>query len=89
MIINGLLNVIYSVLDFLLIFSIPELPSQAQGYIDTLFDYMVGATGIVANYTPLGYLLILFGIIVTVDVAILLYKLVMWILRKIPLAGIS
>lgn len=89
MIITGLLNVIYFILDKLLIFSIPELPAQAQGYIDTLFDYMVGATGIVANYTPLGYLLILFGIILAVDVAILLYKFVMWILRKIPVLGIS
>lgn len=89
MIITGLLNVIYFILDKLLVFSIPKLPEQATGYINTLFDYMASATGIVANYTPLNYLLILFGLILAVDAAILIYKFIMWILRKIPVLGIE
>ena len=89
MIITALLNVIHFLLDKLLIFSIPKLPEQALDYIDTLFDYIVAGTGIVANYTPLSYLLTLFAIVISVDIALLLYKFVMWILRKIPMLGIE
>lgn len=89
MIITGLLNLIHLILNATLTFSIPKLPEQALEYINTIFDYMVGATGIVANYTPLSYLLVLFGVILAVDVALLLYHFIMWILRKIPMLGIE
>lgn len=89
MIILGLLNVLYAVLDVLLVFSLPNLPEQALEYVNTFFDYLVGATGIVANYTPLGYLLTLFGVILAVDAGLLIYKFVMWVVRKIPMLGIK
>lgn len=89
MIITALLNVVHFILDKLLIFSIPQLPETVQGYIDTLFDYIVAGTGIVANYTPLSYLLALFAIVLAVDVGLLLYKFVMWVIRKIPVISIS
>lgn len=89
MIITALLNVIHFILDKVLILSIPQLPSEAMTYVNTLFDYLVGATGIVANYTPLGYLLVLFGVLLAVDVGIMLYHFVMWVLRKIPMLGIE
>lgn len=89
MIIELLLNILKNVLNLLLVFKIPSLPSEVTGYIDTLFGYLETGASILANYTPLSYLLVLFGIILAVDVAIQIYHFVMWIIRKIPLLGMS
>lgn len=89
MIIEMLLNVIKNLLNVLLFFEIPPLPEDVTGYIDTLFGYLETGASILSNYTPLSYLLVLFGIILAVDAAIIVYHFVMWILRKIPVAGIS
>lgn len=89
MLIKLLLDLIYTLLDKLLILNIPQLPETVQTYIDTLFDYLVAGASVLANYTPLAYILTLFGIIVAVDIGINIYKFVMWILKKIPMIGIS
>lgn len=89
MIIEMLLNVLKNILNILLVFKIPSLPSNVTGYIDTLFGYLETGASILSNYTPLGYLLTLFGIIVAVDGGILIYHFVMWILKKIPMLSMS
>lgn len=50
---------------------------------------MVTGAGILANYTPLGYFMILFGVILAIDAGLVIYHFVMWIIRKIPMVGIS
>lgn len=89
MIIEMLLNLIKNLLNTLLVFSIPQLPAEVQTYIDMMFNYLVSGASILANYTPLPYLLTLFGIIVAIDIGINVYKFVMWILKKIPMIGVS
>lgn len=89
MIVELLLTAIYKILDTLLILNIPSLPANVQGYIDTMFDYLVAGAGILANYTPFGYLLVLFGVLLAVDAGIMIYHFVMWIIRKIPVLGIQ
>lgn len=89
MIIEALLSAIYNIMDFMLFFNIPKLPEQVEPYIDTMFDYLVAGAGILANYTPLDYLLILFSVLLAVDAAILIYHFVMWILKKIPMLSMS
>lgn len=88
MLIELLLNLIYKLLGLLLIFEIPQLPSQVTIYIDSMFNYLVSGASILANYTPLSYLLTLFGIILAVDVGINIYHFVMWILKKIPMLSV-
>ena len=89
MLIEGLLNVIKAVLDTLLFFKIPSLPEQVNSYIENGFSYISSGAGILANYTPLEYLLTLFFLILAIDVAIQLYHFVMWVIRKIPFTNIS
>lgn len=89
MIIEMLLDVVYFIIDKLLILNIPDLPDSVHGYIDQAFEYIVAGAGIFANYAPLDYLMTLFMIVLVVDVGILYYHFIMWVLRKIPLAGIS
>lgn len=89
MIIELLLTLLKNVLGLLLVFEVPQLPPEVTGYVDTFFGYLETGASILANYTPLGYLLTLFGVILAVDGAILIYKFVMWIIRKIPMLGMS
>lgn len=89
MIIEALLNLVYKWLDLLLFFEIPKLPQEVNGYINTLFDYLETGASLLANYTPLDYLLVLFGIILAVDAGILIYHFVMWIIKKIPMLGME
>lgn len=89
MIIETIMTCIKNVLNILLVLEIPNLPSQVFDYVNTLFDYMVAGASILANYTPLSYLLVLFGVLLAVDTGLMLYKFVMWIIRKIPVASIS
>lgn len=89
MIIEGLLTVIKNLLSTLLIIDIPNLPTEVSNYINDMFTYISAGAGILANYTPLSYLLTLFFLILAVDVGIALYHFVMWIIRKIPMLGMS
>lgn len=89
MIIQLLLSALYNVLNILLILNIPQLPDTVTGYLNDFFDYLVSGASILANYTPLGYLLTLFGVLVAVDVGLNIYRFVMWIIKKIPMLGIS
>ena len=84
MIIQGLLNVLYTLLDALMLFEIPSLPEQATEYMTTAFDYMASASGLLANYVPLAYLLALFGVIIGVDMALVVWEFAIWVYRKIP-----
>lgn len=89
MIIESIMTVLKNVLNLLLVINIPELPEQVMEYVNTFFDYMASGGGIVANYTPLGYLLVLLGVLIAVDVGIMVYHFVMWIIRKIPMVSMS
>lgn len=89
MLIEGLLSLLKGILNILLVFNIPKMPSSVTGYIDNLFGYLETGASILANYTPLDYLLTLFGIIIAVDAGILVYKFVMWVLRKIPILNMK
>lgn len=89
MIIETILTAIYNIMDFLMFFKIPNLPDSALEYVNEFFDYLVVGAGILANYSPLQYLFVLFGIILSVDAAILVYHFVMWIIKKIPMLGMS
>lgn len=90
MIIEMLLNALYGVFKVLTTpINIPDFPEQGLEYVNQFFDYLEMGAGILANYTPLGYLMILFGVLIAVDVGILLYHFVMWIIRKIPMLGMS
>lgn len=89
MIIEALLDTLYNIMDVLMVLNIPSLPDEVYGYIDTAFTYIVSAGGILANYAPLSYLMVLFGVLLAVDAGIMLYHFIMWVVRKIPMLGIQ
>lgn len=90
MIIELFLNVLYAIFSILTLpINLPNLPSDIYQYLTEAFSYMSAGAGIVANYAPLAYIMVLFGVILAIDVGINVYHFVMWVLKKIPLAGIS
>lgn len=89
MIIQHLMNSIYNIMDFLLWFEIPKLPPEVFDYVETAFDYIEAGAGVLANYVPLPYFMTLFALLLTIDACIVVYHLVMWIIRKIPMLGME
>lgn len=89
MIVNALMNLAYELLDIVLFFDISSLPDEVFTYIDSFFEAIASAVGIVANYVPVPYFLKLFGIVIAVDFAVRGYKMLMWIIKKIPLLDIK
>lgn len=90
MIIEGLLNVLYNVFSALTsAINIPQIPEDIYSYIDTAVRYIGTGLKIVAVYTPLQYMLTLFGIVIAIEVGLKIYHFVMWVIKKIPMLGVS
>lgn len=90
MIIKSLLNLLYNVFSSLTsAISIPSMPADIESYFNYFLSYINLGLQILANYTPLKYLLTLFGIVVAIEVGTAIYHFVMWVLKKIPMLGIS
>lgn len=90
MIIKMLLNVIYQLFKVLTsAIHIPALPDSIATVISDMCGYVSSGLAILAAYVDLPYLLVLFGIVVAVDAALWLYKIVMYFVHKIPMANIK
>lgn len=90
MLIEMLLNLLFNVFSALTsAINLPSFPTEVTNILNSFVEYVTMGIGILANYTHLPYLLTLFGIVVAVEAGILLYKFVMWVLRKIPMINIS
>lgn len=90
MIVNALIDMLYGLIDWLTSgLNIPALPPEVMDVAASVTQYLVMGLKFIANYTHLDYLLTLFGIVAAVDAGLLIYKFVMWVLRKIPMLGIE
>lgn len=90
MIIEALMNVVYVLFELLTMpISIPGLPEGVRGVMTGALDYISVGVALLANYCDIGYLVTLFGVILAVDAGMLIYKFVMWIIKKIPMIGIQ
>ena len=91
MIVTSLLNVIYSILSAILSpFHVPGFDSESLAnvsyVIDLIFDSCESFIGL---FLPWGLIKTALGIVLIVIGLEEGYKLVMWILRKIPMLGIQ
>ena len=92
MVISALLNLIYNVLSVLLVFTLPKLPDSVMAIANSVIGYV--STGIsmlrafVGN-TCMGVLAVLFTLVLAMNAAYLLYSIVFWVLRKIPMLGLE
>lgn len=90
MIIKSLLDLIYTVFSILTLpINIPDLPPQVNQYISQALGYIGTGLGILSNFTHLSYLLLLFSVIIAIDVGVWAYKLVMFLIKKIPMLNVN
>ena len=90
MIVKALLDLVYFLFElFTAPISIPPMPEGVSEVISSTLEYIQTGLALLGNWTDLGYLLVLFGLVIVIDSGIHIYNFVMWILRKIPVAGIS
>ena len=90
MIIEAIVNVIYAVFAVLTSpINIPSMPDSVREVVATILDYITTGIALLSNYVNMPYLLILFTIVIAVDVGVMIYHFVMWILKKIPMLGIE
>ncbi len=90
MIVNLLMNVVYSVFAALTsVLKVPSMPQEVIDVVGTVFDYMSDGMSIVGNFVHLPYLLTLFSLVVMFDTFLYVYHFVLWLLKKIPLLNIK
>ena len=87
-IIKALLSLITGLIS-MIPFSIPSLPSQVGDVFHTLLGYLNDGIGFLSNFVHMEYIGVLFGIFVGIEAALLVYKFVMWIIKKIPMLGVQ
>lgn len=74
---------------YILIIQFPSLASQVSTVLDAIIYYLSQAMGIVWLFVPQQLTVVLMSLAISIEVIVLAYKFVMWILRKIPTAGID
>lgn len=88
MIIKGLLELIIGLIN-LIPFSIPSLPEDFTNFMEQFKDIIQGGVNFVSTLLPYDYLVVLLEIFIGIELALCVYKFVMWVIRKIPMANIK
>ena len=74
---------------YILVIQFPGLVPAVGSAVDALIFYLGQAMDIVWLFVPKAVTIALMTLAIGVEVVVLGYKFVMWILRKIPMAGID
>lgn len=74
---------------YILIIEFPSIAPQLESAVEALIFYLGQAMDIVWLFVPKTITITLMTLAIAVEVIVLGYKFVMWILRKIPMAGIE
>ena len=90
MIVEALMQVVYTLFSLLTIaINIPSLPDGMEEFLQWTMYYAGTGGQIFAAYTDFGYLVSLFVVVLAVDSGLLIYKFIMWVIKKIPMLGIE
>ena len=88
MIIKLLLNLIIKIIS-LVPFNIPNFPASVSTYLDTFKGYLQDGIGFIKFFLPWDYVILLLKIILSIVLALEIYKFVMWVVRKIPMLNVK
>lgn len=91
MIIEALFNMIFKLFtSFLEPINIPDLPEDMKQQITSFVDTLItSAAPMIDLVMPYNVVKVLIPIVIVIEVAVEVYKLVMWIITKIPMANIQ
>lgn len=91
MIIETLLNVIFSI--FEKVFSVINIPGMPDGMSEQVVSFFSDtlnyAGSLISLFVPWSQVKVFFPILIVILSSEEIYKLVMWVLKKIPMLGIS
>ena len=76
------------VVGYLTIIAFPELAAQVYSVVEAIIYYLSSVMDIVWLFVPKTITVVLMSLAIAVEIVIMGYKLVMWVLKKIPAAGI-
>lgn len=74
---------------YIMAIEFPSAAPQITSAIDAIIYYLGQAIDIVWIFVPREITITLMSLAIAVEVIVLGYKFIMWILRKIPMAGID
>lgn len=90
MIISALLNIVKTLIQLLFGWvNLPQVPVEITSVVDSVFGYMEQGVGILWLFVPQGLVQVLLPLVIVVINFDHLYKLGIWILKKIPMLGIE
>jgi len=91
LIIEALFNMIFKLFtSFLEPINIPDLPEDMKQQITSFVDTLItSAAPMIDLVMPYNVVKVLIPIVIVIEVAVEVYKLVMWIITKIPMANIQ
>lgn len=91
MIVELLFDAIFGLLETVFgLFNIPQISQyEIQNTIYTLDNIITTGSGFANLLLPMPTVKLFLTIILSVEVGLILYKLVMWILKKIPMLNVS
>lgn len=69
--------------------NLPDFPPTVDEYVGTFFEILKTGLAVLSNYLDLSYLFTLLSLYITLVLTLDIYKLIMWIIKKIPLLGIK
>lgn len=91
MIISGLLNLIYSVLSFLLVFELPNMPDTILTILNQIIGYFQTGIQVISAFigsTAIGVIALLIQLVIFLNAAYFLWSFVFWVIRKIPMLNV-
>lgn len=91
MIIKALLDLIYSVLSLLLVFELPKFPDSIMNVMGQFPQYIGTGLSVLRAFIggeAMGILGILLGLVLAMNAAYLVYSLVFYVIRKIPMLNV-
>jgi len=92
MLIKGLLDLIYNILDLILFTELPEMPDSLLFILDEMVNYVVMGISVLRVFLgdiTLQIFSVLFTLVLTFNSFYMIWSLVFWILRKIPMLNIK
>ena len=91
MILESICNLFIKFFTSLLSFvNIPQIPADVMNNVNSTIDTIIEkGSQLIDLFIPYNIAKILLLIVITVEVVIILYHFIMWVIRKIPMAGMS
>lgn len=92
MIVKALLDIIYALLNTLLVFRLPDLPESVISIANSATQYFVTGVGMLRCFignTAMLLLAVMFELVIAMNAAYMLYSFVMWVIKKIPMLGVE